>query len=54
MDVATWNELERQGYDPNTVCETCSANMGITNSSSYTQGPCGQQHCWLTLNNEDT
>lgn len=27
-------------------CEACQYNIGITDSSSRIDGPCGQQNCW--------
>lgn len=49
MDVATWDELAKRGYNPATVCDTCGHNNHIDGGAAYVQGPCGQQHCWLTL-----
>ena len=53
MDVWTWNELEKQGIDPNTACDICPCNQGIDRGDAYTQGPCGQKQCWFTLGADD-
>lgn len=29
-------------------CDVCPYNIGITNSSGYIAGPCGQQNCWYS------
>ena len=53
MDVWTWEQLEKQGVDPNTVCDICPCNQGINRGDAYTQGPCGQKQCWFTLGADD-
>lgn len=53
MDTWTWQQLEKQGVDPNTVCDICPCNQGIDRGDAYTQGPCGQKQCWFTLGADD-
>lgn len=53
MDTRTWQQLEKQGVDPNTVCDICPCNQGIDRGDAYTQGPCGQKQCWFTLGADD-
>jgi len=31
---------------PVVECSDCQYNIGIENSASHIDGPCGQQHCW--------
>lgn len=53
MDVWTWQQIEKQGIDPNTACDICPCNQGIDRGDAYTQGPCGQKQCWFTLGADD-
>ena len=48
MDMASYNVVKSE-YGQDFTCNDCSYNVGIEQGSAYTQGPCGQQNCWLAL-----